>query len=123
MGSFRKVTEFLKASRREGFDSVKTDKKEYAFGKSGGFVVNDPGEARELQARYGHNELIAMPVDDHPMDRADPGHTYTFRAKAMPWATYCELCGLRTEDGKSFCHFHERVIAKPDEETEDASQD
>jgi hypothetical protein len=48
--------------------------------------------------------VVVMGVDDYAVEA---GHKYTFTAKAMPWAHYCEICGKRIE--VSFggrCEFH-----------------
>lgn len=62
--------------------TLEMDGKRYPWGRSGGFQLNDPGEAAALKAKYGHMiDTYSAPVP-HPADR---GHRYTFSVPELPW--------------------------------------
>jgi hypothetical protein len=102
-GTFRKAWEVVKSSRTD-FD-VDTGKRKLKFGKSGGMILNDSGEAKAVEERYGAkskfrrsaDEAVVVPVDDV---RVEAGHKYTFgRHPGVPWAEYDEF-GRRIPDEK-----------------------
>jgi hypothetical protein len=66
------------------------------YGKSGSFMIDDPGVAQALQDKYGKKHLDIWQLDKniqwHP---ADKGHRYEFGGVALPWHKYCELCGRK----------------------------
>ena len=100
MATFRKRFEVIKSSKFD-FDVVDTGKRKLKLGRSGGFTINDPGEAREIDARYGYGkrrrpeEALVIPVDDC---RVEAGHIYSFgRHPGMPWARYDSM-GKRLPD-------------------------
>ena len=60
----KKVFEVIKASRRN-FDTVETGGRVRKFGKQGGFMLTDPGEAAELKQNHGQKggDVIVIPLD------------------------------------------------------------
>jgi hypothetical protein len=101
VGSFKKKWEVLKATRRETFKVLTEKAGERKFGSSGGFTINDPAEAREIDQKYGRSgsqEVVVMPVDDYTVES---GHKYSFgRHPGVPWAKYDDL-GRRLPDPPS----------------------
>jgi len=100
-GTFRKAWEILQSSRTR-FD-VDTGKRKLKWGNANAMRINDAGEAKAVEDRYGHkskhrrtaDEVVVMPVDDV---RVEEGHRYTFGGHpGVPWAKYDEF-GRRIPD-------------------------
>lgn len=97
---------FEVVNNRTDIDGINVDGKQMDFGRSGAFTLDDPAVARDIQQSYGQDgprDVIVVDTDDV---KKEPGHTYQFQFKGLPWASYCEKCGKRIEDGKQYCASH-----------------
>lgn len=70
-------------------DSVNIDGKDMGFSKKNGmFMTDDPGLAREIEARYGRKgeqspgETVTVPIVNAGREE---GHRYSFTVPALPW--------------------------------------
>jgi hypothetical protein len=125
-GTYRKAFEVIKSSKAD-FE-VDTGKRKLKFGKSGGMVINDAGEAKTIEEKYGFKskyraeylrglnkpveEAVVIPVDDV---RVEAGHKYTFgRHPGVPWAKYDPITGKR---------LFEEPVGEEDADSEDERQD
>lgn len=108
---FKKMFEVISAKpggRRKQYD---TGKRNVGFGGSSKFFVTDPGEAAELNAKYGgtqkseSDDLRVIPIDDMPTEN---GHRYTFSTRNMP---ECKKKGCRQvfpNPDTGYCEEHEK---------------
>ena len=69
---------------RRKIDSIQVDGKTLDLGKkTNSCEVNDPGLAREIEARLGPKGTGDVVVAAHEV--TDPGHRRTFSVPALPW--------------------------------------
>ena len=120
LGSRKRRFEIV--NNRTDLDGVVVDGKKLKFGRSGAFTIDDPMKARDIQKEYGQDgnrDVIVVDTDDV---KKEPGHTYQFQSKGVPWGTYCDICGKRIEDGEFVCDFHKRSVGDGNQESENEKE-
>lgn len=79
----------VKATTNPNVKGIRIDGKDMNFGdKARAFTVEDPGLAREIEARFGrHGSEVPGTCVTVPIRNAhrEPGHTYVFTVPEMPW--------------------------------------
>ena len=79
-----KKFEVVKATKRP-IKGLALDDKQFKFGRNGGFYVNDPGVARELERTYGHKKGNGDVVISEIRVADVEGHNYFFPIPEVPW--------------------------------------